>query len=249
MANLPNKSFLINYNARDYNDSTHTIPKTSGQTFDEDLVLNAPACAYTSDHITVDGQYFQKYFSDANDNPFNLTAQDPFTIIAKTSKGLDASGEHSIASVRSEYGGFSWMLFNGGNGSDNNTVFMHNSERYASNTPSITLTTEPNIWAIRIANGSGYGESITDNTTGTTQTVRYDGLSPDGFGIFTDTFQSTGFELWRGDFYWIYMSKEALTDEEIAAVINFNEGTVPPEPQGQLIVPNNNIFINGVRIV
>jgi hypothetical protein len=32
-------------------------------------------------------------------------------------------------------------------------------------------------------------------------------------------------ECWAGDFYWMYVSKEALTDEEIAQVIAYNEQT------------------------
>lgn len=246
MANLPSNTFLVNYNAKDYDPTTHTIPQTTGQLFEEDMVLNEGVTSYTADHIAVDGQHYERYWNNAGDNPFNLQQNTPCTIIAKTSKGLDASGEHSIASCRSKGSTINWILFNGGNGSDNNTVFMHNSNRYANVTPSITLDAEPNIWAIRINNGSGYGQSYTDNTTGTTRVVSYDGNAT-GFGLFTDSFSDTGFELWRGDFYWLYISTEALTDAEIAQVIAYNEGE-GPEPQPPLLVPNNNIYRGGIRI-
>ena len=217
---LPSNTFLINYNAKLYNSSTYTIPKTSGQLFDYDMVLNAAASAYTTDYITVNGQYFEIQFASTGANPFNLTSASPFTIVAKTSRGLDSSGEHTIASCRD--GGLNWILFNPGNNSGVDKVFMHNSKRLYSQTPYATITTEPNIYAIRINNGSGYGQSITDNTTERSIAVNYNGTSS-RFGIFTDAFRMGGFELWRGDFYWIYISKEALTDNEILQVIDYNE--------------------------
>ena len=222
MVPLPSNTFLINYNARFYDPTTHTIPKTEGQLFDYDMVLNAAACAYTSDHITVNGQYFEKELNTTGNNPFNLTSASPFTIIAKTSRGLDSTGEHTIASCRA--GGLNWILFNPGNGSGVDKVFMHNSQRLYNQTPYVTITTEPNIYAIRINNGSGYGQSFTDNTTERSIAVNYDGTST-RFGIFTDTVRTGGFELWRGDFYWIYISKEALTDNEIQQVIAYNENS------------------------
>lgn len=222
MASLPSNTFLINYNARFYDPATHTIPKTEGQLFDYDMVLNAAACAYTSDHITVNGQYFEKELSTTGNNPFNLTSASPFTIIAKTSRGLDSSGEHTIASCRAS--GLNWILFNPGNNSGVDKVFMHNANRYATGTPFVTITSEPNIYAIRINNGSGYGQSFTDSTTERSIAVNYNGTST-RFGIFTDSYRMGGLEIWRGDFYWIYISKEALTDNEIQQVIAYNENT------------------------
>ena len=221
---LPSNTFLINYNAKFYNNSTFTIPKTEGQLFNEDMVLNAAASSYTSDHITVNGQYFEKSFGSTGANPFNLTNSSPFTLIAKTSRGFDTSGEHSLASCRS--GGLNWILFNPGNGSGADKVFMHNANRFASGTPFVTITSEPNIYAIRINNGSGYGQSYTDSTTERSISVSYNGNS-DRFGIFTDTYRTGGFELWKGDFYWMYISTEALTDDEIQQVINYNENINP----------------------
>ena len=224
MANLPNKTFICNFNAKDYDASTHTIPKTTGQIFDQDLVLNANPSAYTSDHITVNGQYFVHQFSSANLNPFNRSGNQPLTIVAKTSKGFYTSGEHTIVSSR-DSGNINWLLFNPANGADNSKVFLHDRDhRYYYETPCATITTEPNIYAIRVNNGSGYGMSITDNTTGSTQTVTF-GIGATRVGFFTDSYNaSVGFELWTGDFYWIYISNEALNDSEIQEVIDYNDG-------------------------
>ena len=230
MGNLPNKNFICNYNARDYIPSTHTIPKTTGQIFDQDLVLSADPSAYTADHITINGQYFDYQFNSASDNPFNRSGSQPITIVAKTSKGVDNSGEHTIVSSR-DSSRLCWLLFNPANGATNDKVFLHdNSHRYYYNTPCASITTEPNIYAIRVNNGSGYGISYTDNTTGSTMTVGY-GNGSTRVGFFTDAYRTGGFEMWRGDFYWIYISTEALTDEEIQQVIEYNEGSFEISPE------------------
>ena len=223
MASLPSNTFLCNYNAKNYNPSTHTIPNEQGALFAQDMVLNAAAASYTDDHITVNGQYYNYQFSSASDNPFNRSGNNAFTIIAKTSKGTDTSGEHAIASCR--YPSINWILFNPANGCSNDTIFLHNTNRYYSNTPYTVISQVPNIYAIRVANGSGYGQSITDNTTYRSIGNTW-GSTATRFGIFTDTHQMGGFEIWKGDFYWIYISGEALTDEEITKVIKYNEGIV-----------------------
>lgn len=244
MANLPNNTFICNYNARDYITSAHTIPQTSGQIFNQDLVLSSDPSAYTSDHITVMGQYFEYQFGSAASNPFNRSGTQAITIVGKTSKGDDISGEHTIVSSR-DSSRINWLLFNPANGASNDKVFLHdNSHRYDYNTPCATINTQPNIWAIRVSGGSGYGQSYTDNTTGSTMTVGY-GNGSTRVGFFTDAHTLGGFELWRGDFYWIYISGEALTDAEIQQVIEYNE---PSAPVTKTIIPIYNMFRNGRRI-
>ena len=229
MASLPSNTFLVNYNAKNYNPSTHTIPNEQGAIFAQDMILNAAAALYTDDHITVNGQYYNYQFSSASDNPFNRSGNNAFTIIAKTSKGTDTSGEHAIASCR--YPGLNWILFNPANGCDNSYVFLHNNNRYYYTCPYTTISSQPNIYAIRVNNGQGFGQSFTDGTTQRTTGVTF-GSTATRFGIFTDTHQMGGFEIWKGDFYWIYISTEALTDVEIQQVIDFNEGgglSIDPE--------------------
>lgn len=227
MANLPNKTFLCNYNAKQFNVLTHTIPKTSGQTFDHDMVLNASPSAYTLNNITVNGQYFEYDFGSTSLNPFNRTGNQPLTIVAKTSKGFYDSGEHTI--VCSRYPNINWLLFNPANtsgdgaGANGGTVFLHdNSHRFWTNTPYVQMVSDPNIYAIRVSGGTGYGKSFTDNTTFESRSVSF-GSTARRVGFFTDTHSPGGFELWHGTFYWIYVSAEYLTDEEVQEVIDYNE--------------------------
>lgn len=223
MANLPSNTFLVNYNAKNYNPETHLIPKTDGQIFNQDLVLNGAPSAYTTDHITLNGQFFDYQFNSASDNPFNRSGNDSLTIILKTSKGVDASGEHTL--LASRVPNINWILFNPANGCDNSIVFLHDNNRYYYQCAYTTLSSEPNIYAIRVSNSSGYGQSYTDGTTAATNTVSFGGTA-NRIGFFTDPYRMGGFEIWKGDFYWMYVSTEALTDAEIQQVIKFNEGSV-----------------------
>ena len=231
---LPNKPFLINYNAKNYNPATHTIPKEQGQTFDQDMVLNAAASSYTNDHITVNGQYYEHYFNSTSENPFSRSGSQPLTIIAKTSNGVDTDGTHAICSSRGSSGGVNWMIMNPCRNSPLGVVYMHNSNNTYNNCPYIQMSdiTIPNIYSILVSNGIGYGKNYTSNTTFRSISNSYGSLSS-GFGIFTDTYASGGFEIWNGDFYWLYISTEALTDDEIQQVINYNEGvsefTIEPD--------------------
>ena len=223
MASLPlNRTFICNYNASEF-DGDKTIPKTEGQLFSQDMVLNASPSSFDDKYISVNGQYFEYEFSSANLNPFNRSGNQPLTIVAKTSKGLDNSGEHSI--VCSRYPSINWLLFNpaNGKGANNGTIFLHdNTHRFWTDTPYVQITTEPNIYSIRVNNSQGYGQSYTDGTTERSIAVGF-GSAATRVGFFTDPHYTGGFEIWRGNFYWIYISGEALTDDEIQQVIEYNE--------------------------
>lgn len=218
---------MLNYNARDYNPATHTIPKTTGQLFDEDLVLNAGVTAYTSTSLSIDGQYMGYTFQSTGSNIFNRSGQDSLTIVAKTSKGLDNSGEHSIFSNRGS--GLNYILFNPANGADKTIVFLHNSQRLYNNCPYVQLSADTNIYAIRVEGGSGYGQSYTDEQTFATVTNSWGGGS-NKIGFFYDSAGQGGLEGWRGEFYWLYISNEALTTKEIERVIAYNENRLSVEP-------------------
>ena len=221
MAQLPSKTFYINYNAKDF-DGDRTIPQTQGQTFTEDLQLSSQVTAYTQDHITLDGQYFLK--SNFNNNPFNRSGNDGLTIIMKVSQGVDTTGVHAIIANRGS--SYNWMVFNPANDSPNGMVFLHSAEGDYSKCPYIQMvdTTVPNVFAFRVSGGTGFGQSYTDNQTFASTGVTWGNFS-NGFGIFCGG-HSAG-ENWKGDFYWLYISPEYLTDAEVNQVIVYNEGIVP----------------------
>lgn len=242
MANLPSNTFLCNYNARDYDAATYTIPKTSGQSFDQDMVLNA-AASYDTDHITVNGQGFNYSFNNVADNPFNRSNTDSITIIMKAKPSSLTSGAHSLISNRGN--NYNWMVFNPANGSPEGMFFLHTANGNYSDVPSVQALdlNIPNIFAFRVSNGTGYGQSYTDNTTSATKSITWGGEA-DSVHFLTG---SNSVEYWDGDFYWMYISTEVLTDNEIAQVIAFNEEgpTPPPPPPASKIIYDRNIYRNG----
>lgn len=219
MASLPSNTFLCNYNARDF-DGSRTIPKTSGQTFGEDLYLTSAVTSYDANKITLSGQYFAKSFNSTGANPFNRTSTDSLTVIAKLGQGVDTSGAHSVFSNRGNT--YNWMVFNPANGSPVGMFFLHSSQGAYAKCPYIQMvdTTAPNIFAFRVSGGTGFGQSYTDNQVFGSTGVTWGGQS-NRIAFFCGG--SNGSELWKGDFYWIYISPEYLTDSEVAQVIAYNE--------------------------
>jgi hypothetical protein len=96
--------------------------------------------------------------------------------------------------------------------------YLHDTRPYGS-APSLTVRSLPNIVGIRAEKGTMRLYSFTDNLKTSPQTVSW--------GKYTDTvslfYGGTGEEYWKGDFYWIFLSLEALTDDEITQVIDYNE--------------------------
>lgn len=225
MASLPSNTFLCNYNAKDYIPSAHTIPQTQGQQFNQDLVLNANPSAYTENSIILNGQYYEYAFANAASNIFTRTGNQPLTIVAKLKKGIDTTGAHSLFSCRTR-SYMNYVLFNPANNSGNDMVYIQvNPTEPFSTCPKIIITTEPNIFALRVTTGgTGFGVSYTDNQTFPTNPVTWGSNNPEKIGFFKDTYGSGNFEAWRGEFYWMYISAEELTDAEIQKVIKYNEG-------------------------
>lgn len=216
---LPNIAFLVNYNAKQYNPATYTIPQTQGQLFAQDLVLNGAAASYTSDSITVDGQNYQYYFGGTGDNPFNRSGSDSQTIIMKVKQGTYTSGAHAILSNRGN--DYNWMVFNPANGSPTGVVFLHTRNGTYNQVPNITMvdTTIPNIFAFKVNSGTGTSYNYTTQTQGSNYNINWGGAS-NRMTFFIGV--SSG-EVWKGEFWWMYVSNEALTDDQIQQVINYNE--------------------------
>ena len=221
MAVLPSNTFICNYNARDF-DGNRTIPKTTGQLFDEDLYLTNSISNYSESSITLSGQYFSKTFANNTSNPFNRTSTDSLTIVAKLAQGSDTSGAHSVISNRAG-NNYNWMVFNPGNGSPVGMFYLHHSLGAYADCPYIQVvnTSVPNIFSFRVSGGTGFGQSYTDEQTFRSTGVTW-GNQSTRIGFFCGGQDNN--ELWKGTFYWIYISTEYLTDAEIAQVIKYNEG-------------------------
>ncbi len=218
MANLPNRPFLINYNARDYDSTTNSILKTQGQLFSEDAVLSyPPSDTHIEDgYITLKAySYYGVMFPTASDNPFNRfnnQAGRTFTAVYKTSS-QNFSGSENLFGNRSVVSDYNYMIRGTG---------IHTGDGLKPE-PLFTPSTDPATMVVRVnADGSWERKCIETGEISTASTINWGGPS-DGFALFAG--YATGGEAFYGDFYWLYISNETLTDGEIQQVIAYNENS------------------------
>lgn len=212
---LPDVAFIFNYNAKNY--SNGVIPTADGSIFGEDLIFNTvDGLDVYDDHLIFNGNCsFGKIYDSISENPLNRNYGEPLTIIAKV-RNLTNNELHLLANRSSDY---NWMF------RIYDTAWLHTSEGFMSNCPNVPLdSSQPNIVAIRcLTDGTGYGYNYTTGEQGETKEVNYGGQS-DGFAIFRGYTDSEAGEYFiDGEFYWLYVSTEQLTDEQIQQVINYNE--------------------------
>ena len=208
--------FMFNYNAKNFSVNDRTFVNAPGAQWDEDLVLNGNGFSFKEDHVTISyGTYYIRDFSSAAANPFNRRGSDTITIIAKV-RGT-SSKDFSLLACRSDRTGYKFMFREGG-GSGVRYFYLHDNRGEGSAT-SLTVKSLPNIVSARSNGSFVWLESHTDMLKGYSQALNW-GTPSDAICFFHG---GTGGEYWRGDFYWIFLSLECLSDDEIQAVINYNE--------------------------
>ena len=216
---LPSVPFLVNYNAKRF--SNGSIPQEDGAYVTLPLTINN--VTFHSDYLSFDGtaQTVFNFGSDAN-NPFNITPSDlGLTIIAKTGRGATTSG--NLISNRGLNGTtkLNWMYRPA---KSDNTFTFHTMDG-GWNGNGFALTTYPNIYAFRInPNDSNNGQynSYTDNISAATGQVTCQSTQSDKI-VFFNGYPDSKTEHFTGDFYWIYVAREYLTDAEVQQVISYNE--------------------------
>lgn len=209
---LPNKTFWCNYNARNYDPNTLTLPKESGQLFDQDLVFQG-AVTFTDDHITIsDNKRIDITFGSTAQNIFNRTsATSTMTFIAKT-----GGFNNTWLVANRNYYEIGWMIKQG---STHQMAYIDTNYYYDS-------STSPQIFTWRMGNGTIQYIAQSDNVTGTPyQSTNWVGSETTAMHFFGG---GDGSEYWTGDFYWLYISPETLTDAEIQSVIDYNENSQTP---------------------
>ena len=218
MANLPSNTFLFNYNAKEYNPSTQTLPKTNGQLFDEDIVFSGTPHSYTEDYLDFSNSnlYYYKDFNTSSLNPFNRnSSNNSFTMVYKTS-GFTINDSSNLFSNRDETStNYNYMV--------RATVFHTKDSSYLSLTPD----TNPQIVVIRVNSDGSSERKVVDANGNTLQSVSASTIEWGHattritfFGRRTSSLQ----EPFNDIFYWMYLSNETLTDSEILQVIKYNEG-------------------------
>lgn len=247
MANLPNKSFVFNYNARDYDASTFTIPNDSGGTLQRDMVWTATTSTIrdniqlVDDHLAIPESATSIFtFASSGANPMNYTSINDvdLTVVFKAKySGTGTNRGTFLASQKVSNGGVAnWMVRIGSReynpASDTRISFVvgatqSNWDNAIPYTCGDTITA-----AVRTQkSGSSIGVSINrlDVPASTSFTNNYTNV----YGSENIFFFNIPY--FQGDFYWCYASREVLTDEEIQQVIAFNESKFGPDSTGTTI--------------
>lgn len=211
---LPNKAFMFNYNATNYDPQTHTFPKTPGQLYNYDLSLytELPETAISADHVYINDQdaWNAHNFGDASRNPFNRNSNNTtFTFIYKTGGFV---GNNNLFANRAD--DYNYMV--------RGDVFHTNDGSF--------LFLEPEdvnlqYCVVRVWDDGHAERKFVDANGNTLQlvsssTIDWGGPSQ-GVAFFAG--QIGGSENFLGDFYWMYCSLETLTDAEVNQVIRFND--------------------------
>ena len=237
-ATLPDVPFTVNYNAKNYDSNTKTLAKTQGQLADIDAVITAGTPTVNDGYLTIDYYTratisgYQTYFNRDNNNP-NLT------IISKqNTKGTGSNGCHMFAN---RDGNYNWMYR-----PYSNKLTLHGSGEQGN----ITVTTQPVIESVRIdSNRTITYNNYTDDTSSSYSNFNYGGTNNGSTALFAGYASGDG-EWFYGDFYWVYMSQNTLTDAQVQQVIAYNEeggSSEYPEYYEEKDVPPNHLVFADMK--
>lgn len=227
-ATLPNVPFVLNYNAKNYDATTHTIAMTQGQLNDTDAVAyNKPSniVDHSDDgYITISNSSMRIRKQNQDISLFNRTNTSSGASITIVCKAKSTSGENIITN---RDGNYNWMYRLKTSG----ILSFHGT----SETGSISWnTSNPDIMSVRTYYDSGtklYYNNWTQNTSTSPISFTYGSTNTDtsnAGALFVGYSWNNTSEQWSGDFYWVYMSQNTLTDEQVQQVIDYNEGGATP---------------------
>lgn len=223
-ATLPDIPFVLNYNAKNYDAATHSIPMTSGQLNDTDAVAyNNPnnIVDHSSDgYITISNSSMRIRKSGQDISLFNRQSNSTSSDLTIVCKAKSTGGENIITN---RDGNYNWMYRLKTSGQ----LRFHGT----SETGSIAWnTSNPDIMSVRTYYSSGTKlvyNNWTQNTSTSPTSFTYgstNGDSSSAGALFVGYAWNSTNEQWSGDFYWVYMAQANLTDAQIQEVINYNEG-------------------------
>ena len=210
---LPDVAFSFNYNVKDYDSTTYTFNKANGQLIDINLQIigGTNTIVYNNDYITINDSVRGYIPSTWNQYLNRDSSNRPLTIITKAKSS--GSNCHLFANRDSSYN-YMYRQY-----SDHLT--LHGGSE--TGRIDITDNTVPTILSIRVdSNGTLTYNNYNDNTSSETY-FSYGNTNSDAASLFQGYASYSG-EMFIGDFYWIYLSQNTLTDEQVQQVIDYNEG-------------------------
>lgn len=231
---LPDVPFILNYNAKEYDASTHTIPKTQGQLQNVDAVVDFGA-SNVIDH-SVDGYISStgtsrnggcRFSISGNNGTYlnrnNTSTGCTLTIVSKA-KNNGGSSSHTIMANRAGAGTstMNWMW-------RYESTRLYFSPNNAQGTDVLACDTSetPIIASVNVYYDGDIKKQYKDWTNNTQSSVfshSYLNAQPTNGGSLLCDYSANNDEFFIGDFYWVYMTFENLTDEQIQQVIAYNEG-------------------------
>lgn len=216
---LPDIPFVLNYNAKQYDATTYTIPMTSGQLNSIDSVCTyqqSKVVDHSSDgYISITGD--SRFVVSGGTVPLQRDNSESGCTMTIVSKVRTTSGYSILTNrVGSGVNTLNWMYRCYTDG-----IALHGTgmTKY-----SVSTTSNPIIASVRTSYSNGVTALVNDwtNSGSTSGEFQYYPKTANGGSMFADGLTYND-EFWRGDFYWIYMSQEVLTDEQIQQVIDYNE--------------------------
>lgn len=246
-ATLPNVPFVLNYNANNYDATTYGIAKTRGQLSDTDAVAyNNPSniVDHSSDgYITISNSSMRIRPADQDISLFNRQSDSSNSNLTIVSKAKTTSG-FSLITNRDDYnnGTYNWMYRQ----YQDHLTFHGNGETGSIN----CSTSNPDILSVRTYYDNGTlvkYNNWTQETSTTPVSFTYgstNSSSTKAGALFVGYGWDRNDEQWEGDFYWVYMAQQNLTDEQIQQVIDFNESgahTDYPVYYAEMQDPPNNV--------
>lgn len=254
-ATLPDVPFVLNYNAKNYDSTTYTIPMTTGQLNGTDAiaVVNPSSIIDHSDdgYISVSQSSMRIRIPDQDANLFNRQNGEGNCEMTIVSKALTRDGFSIITNRENYYNwAYNWMYRQ-----YNDHLTLHGNME----TGQISCSySEPNILSVRT-----YWDDNEQSTK-----VYYNNWASSAettpiqfsFGSTTNSLSRAGSlfvgydwdgldERWDGDFYWVYMTQNTLTDAQIQQVIDYNEEgstAVYPEYYDVMLDPPDNVTFSSM---
>lgn len=209
--------FVFNFNARDYNPATRTIPAEDGALETNAFILGADPVAYNGDSLTIDSALGGRKkmiakISSGKTQYYSIdgTNNRAATWVFKYSRSGDRENCHFLSNRDSDY---NWMVRPYGE-----MITLHDfSERNE-----CPVSTYPCTAVIRIADdGTTTIQNITDATACTPYMFEYGRTN--ATPMFFSGYYSDGGEWFTGRFYWAFFANRCLTDAEVTQVIDYNE--------------------------
>ena len=247
-ATLPNVPFVLNYNAKNYDATTHSIPMATGQLNDTDAVAynnpNSIVDHSADGYITISNSSMRIRKQGQDISLFNRQSNSTDSDLTIITKALTRSECNIITNRDWEY---NWMYRQ----YSDNLTFHGNMQ-----TGGISCSSSnPDILSVRTYYDNGTKvkyNNWTQNTSTSPTSFTYGSTNSDSDyagALFVGYGWRNTNEQWSGDFYWVYMAQANLTDDQVQQVIAYNEGggqSVYPVYYDEIQDPPDNVSFSSM---